>query len=320
MKSSERGAALLVVLMMVAGMSAVAVGVLDSMRRSQRLWSNAATQAQAQWHALGADAYARVVAADLQDDQARYAFLAGDQTAAFPLDDGMMALRVRDGGACFNLNSVVEGAGDIYQRNESGAAQLRTLMTAINIPDRQASELVNDLVAWIDTGGGDTPDRDDTPYLNRQPPYLTGAQPLAEVSELRAIRGFTPEIVARLRPYVCALPEAGLTKLNVNALTPEHAPLLTAITEGAINVSVARNVIEARPKQGWPNAAAFWTSPRLATIQPPESALSQIAIQPTYMELIVDVTHGDATATLTQLMRRNGSRLTTTSRRWNVDP
>lgn len=318
----ESGAALLVVLLMVAGMSAIAVGVLENMRRSQRLWANAASQAQAQWYALGAEAYVRVLATEAdQRDFATAAFANGERAVAFPLDDGVMSLRVRDGSTCINLNGVVDGAGDIYQRNDVGAAQLRALMTAIDVPQRQADELVEALVDWIDSDSGrDGPDRDDTPYLNQSPAYLTGGQPLAEVSELRAIRGYTPDIYARLRPFVCALPATGPAPVNINALTPEQAPVLSALTEGQISVKVARDVIAGRPPGGWPDLSAFWGQSRLAGIAAPDAALQQTEIEPGYLDLVIEVSHRDAEATLSQVLARTNGGLISVARRWSLDP
>lgn len=321
MNSRERGAALLVVLLMVAGMSAVAVGLLDTLRRGQSLWGNAATQAQAQWYALGAEAYVRALASEgMAQENVRHAFLAGEQAVAFPLDAGLMQVRLADGGVCLNLNGVVEGAGDIYQRHEAGAAQLAKLMTTLDIPARQADELVDALVAWIDTGGASGTDRDDVRYLNRQPAYITGAQPLAGVSELRAIQGFTPQIVARLRPVVCALPAVGPGRLNLNALTPEQAPLLVAVAEGELSLRSAHDILAARPAQGWTDASAFWAQPALSGLQPSDTAREQISFEPDYLDLVVDVSFAGAQATLSQSMRRSGSALTTFARSWSIEP
>lgn len=318
-KSEESGAALLTTLMIVAALSAISVSVLADMRRSGRISANAASIAQAQWYAIGADAYARVTADDLVSGALPRTSLAGPpQTATFPLDNGLMQVAVRDGSTCVNLNSVVSGAGDIYERNETGASQLRTLMQLQGIPAGHATELVDTLVAWIDTAGGAI-GADDGPYAQVDPSYMTGREPLAEVSELRAIRGFTPEIVRKLRPWICALPIVGPSKVNLNALVPEQAPLLVAISEGRITDTQAKDLIKRRPPLGWQSIGEVFADPAMTALALPESMMESFALETRFLAIDVLVTHGEAEVAMSELMMRSGSGFVAAARRWSED-
>ncbi len=318
-KRDESGAALLTTLMIVAALSAISVSVLADMRRSGRISANATSIAQAQWYAIGAEAFAQVTAEDLISGVMPRTALAGPpRTATFPLDNGLMQVAVRDGSTCINLNGVVAGAGDVYERDETGAAQLRTMMEIQGIPGGRAADLVDALVAWIDTGGGSV-DADDGPYAQVDPPYLTGREPLAELSELRAVRGYTPEIIRKLRPWVCALPQVGPSKVNLNALAPEQAPLLTAISEDRISIEQARDLIKRRPAVGWQSIGEVFADPRLSGLGLPDTVMGSFALETRFLAIDVLVTHGEAEVVMSELMMRGNSGFVTAARRWSED-
>src|SRR3546814_3410516 len=94
---------------------------------------------------------------------------------------------------------------------------------------------IDSLVDWIDSDQAPGPaGAEDASYLVRDPAYRTGGALLAEVTELRAISGFDDAIYRRLRPYVCALPSAALSPINLNALDEDDAALLAMLTDGEL--------------------------------------------------------------------------------------
>src|SRR5690606_4661220 len=129
-----------------------------------RLSANVQSTAQAQWYAVGAEAFARLTAESLASGKLPLTTLSsGPQTAAFPLDHGIMQVSVRDASTCINANSVVSGAGDIFERDETGVRQVIALMSMQGLSSGQATDLTDALVGWIDTGGGSV-GADDAPY------------------------------------------------------------------------------------------------------------------------------------------------------------
>lgn len=319
--SDESGVALLTALIVVMVLSAVAVAALETLQRGQRLAANASSLAQAQWYALGADSFVAILAEDFYSNPlAGIALSEGEIVQTLPLDAGYMDLRISDGSTCINLNSVVAGANNTFQRHETGAAQFEALLAAIDYSEVQARELTNSLIAWIDsTDGRGALGRDDSPYLSRSPSYMTGREPLAEVSELRAVRGFTPEIYDDLRPHVCAHPNVGPSKINLNALTEDDAPILVALFEGRITPTTARRIIANRPATGWSDLGQFWSSRDVVAIGAPQAAIEQAELAPRYLDLTVHVTHLDAQATMSSLLVLEGGAFTTTARRWSDD-
>lgn len=318
-RARDRGAALLTTLIVVAGLSAISVAVLADMRRDQRLSANAQSTAQAQWFAIGAEAFAQVTAEELVNGALPRTALAGPpRTATFPLDHGAMRISVREASTCINANSVISGAGDIFERDDVGISQVATLMEMQGLSSGQARDLTESLAAWMDTSGG-TVGADDAAYAAMSPPYLTGGEPLSEFSELRAIQGFTPEIVDKLKPWLCVLPATGPSPINLNALTPEQAPILVALSSGRMTPAQARELIGRRPMTGWQSLGEVFGDPALAALGLDERALAALTLDTRFIALDVIVTHDDAEIAMSELVVRGGQGFVATSRRWTED-
>jgi general secretion pathway protein K len=321
---NEKGVALLSVLLLVAVLSALAVAVLDDIRFDLRRSANAESTGQAQWYALGAESLARARIARLSDANANRTSLEGDWNGRwqdFPIENGGIHARVSDATGCFNLNSVVQGASEQWQRRDIGLRQFSALLRGIGFSQRDSASLAETLADWIDSDNTrNTLGAEDDAYMGVVPSYRTSGTLLSEVSELRAVRGFTSSSYARLRPFVCALPTAELSPININTLTPDNAVLLSALTEGALPVETARRVLAARPREGWASVDDFWQEPALANAVPSDAALNQVAVRTRYFRLHAEITYAGADAFLTTLFEQAGSgpaRLA--ARRWGRD-
>ena len=303
---NREGMALLVVLLLVAVMSVVAVVVLDDVRFAVRRTANAETQAQAQWYASGAEALARrQVARLLAASPARTPLDPrwNGQRFSFPIETGSISATVTDGQACFNLNSLVEGVGEDLIARPLGRAQFLALGRAVGAPESRMRAVADALTDWLDADGVSRPlGAEDGAYAGLAQPYRTGGVMLAEVSELRAIKGVDSDIYRRLRPYVCALPTSRLSPLNINTLTQEQAPLLMMLTDNALGLEGARAVIARRPRAGWADTTAFWNQSALTGVQVPGEVRDQVTVLTRYFNLRVDVEHAGGRAVRTALL------------------
>ncbi|HEX7656817.1 MAG TPA: type II secretion system minor pseudopilin GspK, partial [Sphingomonas sp.] len=233
-KPGERGAALLTVLLLVAIISVLAAGALEKLRLSTRLAANGAAMEQARAFAMAAETIATIrVNAILNQDAARTTLAGGWEGRPYPLQipGGIATLTVRDGGNCFNLNGLVrETEPGIYTVQPDMVTEFVRLMKLIGIPGQTADGIAAATTDWIDTDGAPLPmGAEDSAYLGKPIPYRTPNTLMTDVSELRAVAGVTPEIYAKLRPWVCALPLAKPSQINVNTLQPEQAPLLAML-------------------------------------------------------------------------------------------
>lgn len=350
-RTRQRGVALLTVLLLVAVMTVLVIGVLDDIRFGVRRAGNAQTVAQAQRYALGAEALARSQMQRLaRRDPGRTALDGNwnDRPFALPIgsaatgagdpgadgtterdplgsaaaaggEAGIISVRVFDSTTCFNLNSVVQGAGEQWQRSDIGAGQFTALVAALGIPGPRGDALADALVDWIDADQAAGPQgAEDAAYAGRG--YLTAGALLAEVSELRAVRGFDDAVYARLRNHVCALPTPDLSPINVNTLERDDGALLSMLTRGALSPEDGRRVILARPPGGWRDYASFWAHPALAALSLPNPVLEQVALRTRYFGLHAEVEYGGAHVVLSALFEQDAAGDTRLlARRWSAD-
>ncbi len=319
-RSRQAGAALLTVLLLVAVMSVLLVAVLDDIRFGLRRTGNAQALAQAQWYALGSEELARARIGQLDRGDGRTTLEGGwnGRPFVFPIEGGVMRVRLDDGTACFNLNSVVEGAVGQWSRRDAGVRQYVALLQALGFTGPQAAAMSDALVDWIDSDQlPSAHGAEDGTYASRGQGYRTSGALLAEASELRALVAHDASSYARLRPHVCAQPDNGLSPLNINTLEPEDAPMLAMITDNALDLAAARRVIAARPPGGWHDVAAF--AEVLATPLP-DHVLQQLRLRTRYFVLRTEVEYDGAEVVLSALLDSDTSGpVRLVARRWTSD-
>lgn len=311
-------------LLLVAVMAAVSVVALEKLSLSTHLAANGQAIDQARAYAWGAEALAAMRIADLTDRQRGKTTLMGGwngKTFAIPVPGGVTRARLRDGGNCFNLNSVAEGmqATDLRAR-PLGMAQFVALMKVVGVGEPQARRVSASLADWIDGDGVPGPDgAEDAEYGQEATPYRPANTLLAEPSELRAVAGVTPDIYARVRPWVCALPSTEMSPINVNTLAPEQAPLLMMLLPDQLNRDLARQIIAARPPEGWDDMSSFWKMPALQALVPPMEVVDQPQLRTRWFGLDLDVEFGGAQVIETALIDGGLSPARVVLRRWGSD-
>jgi general secretion pathway protein K len=151
------------------------------------------------------------------------------------VEEGEVAGQITDEGGKWNLNNVLRN-GEI---SESDLQVFARLLSSLQMPPTLAAALAD----WIDADADPRPNgAEDEYYLRQVPPYRTSGQVLSDVDELGRIRGFDPDVVERLRPYVTALPR--YNAVNVNTAS---APVLAALLP-RLSLSQVRQVIEQRDR------------------------------------------------------------------------
>ncbi|KKC26907.1 type II secretion system minor pseudopilin GspK [Sphingomonas sp. SRS2] len=294
MKPGERGAALLAVLLLVALIAALAALAMDRLALATRLAGNARAIDQARGYALGAEGLATLIV-DRLNDRARgeNSLPAGwtGESRSIPVEGGMIRAKLGDGGACFNLNSLVSGNQlNGFTARPQMMERLGTLLTIAGVPATRSRPLVAAITDWIDS---DTvPQRqgaEDESYARAPVPYRAANTLMADVSELRAVAGVTPAIYTAISPWVCALPVSEIAPLNVNILPPERAPLLAMLYGGRMPVPQAAAILRSRPAGGWSNSAQFREQPGIAAMGNAAGLGEEIAVRTRWFTLELDV-------------------------------
>ena len=291
----EKGAALLAVLLLVAVTGAIAAAAMEGLRLSRSVSANATGREQGRLYADGAEQLALLTIDDMIVRSPERTTLAGNwngatRQVALP-GGGAAEIRVRDGGNCFNVNSVADGEpATRLVRRPSGVAQFAGLMTALDVPEADARRIAEAAADWVDSDNLPGPGgAEDEAYAAGAEPYRTGNTLFADPGELRALAGMTPEIYARLRPWLCALPASDLSPININTLSAGQAPLLAMLAPGQLDLARARRVLARRPQAGWSNQIEFWRIEAMSEVNVPLDVQLQPQLKTNWFALDVRV-------------------------------
>jgi general secretion pathway protein K len=295
-KAGERGAALLTVLLLVAVMAVVASMALERLALATRITGNGGAADQARAFADAGVEIARLRIGDLIVANPGKTTLAGNwmgtlQPVSAP--GAVVNVKVTDAGNCFNLNSVVAGDNESNLKvRPVGVSQFQALLQALGIDARQAQVAATSLGDWIDSDNVPQPGgAEDETYAQAAQPYRTANRFMMDASELRAVHGVTPAIYDLARPWICALPTADLSPLNINTLMPDQAVLLAMLLQGQVGVAQARQLLAQRPADGYGSTVQFWAPLAARGISPLEEAANQVKLTTGFfgVEVTVDV-------------------------------
>lgn len=274
--TSQDGVALVTVLMIVAAMSAVAVSLSAAVLSSTNRAKSLDASAQADWLVTAAEEFGRSAIGDMLrvTDGELVADMPGLNTPTpFDVEGGLITVTGRDASNCFNLNSLRSAISGEGSQEATTAVSPRAAFTAllelaeIEGPDPEA--LTASLADWMDRDQSPgLSGAEDSFYSGQGLNYRTSGQPLADVSELHAIRYYTPQVVEQMRPWVCAMPTALPQSININTVTERQAPLLALAFSGALSSEDARDIIFQRPPGGWQGVDDLLALPAIAEIAP----------------------------------------------------
>ncbi|MCA7012545.1 type II secretion system minor pseudopilin GspK [Dickeya dadantii] len=284
MSRRQRGVALLIVMLMLSLMVTIAASITERSGKAWQRTSNLLNRTQARWYALGAEA---LISSVLQRDAQASPESTFVGQPWSKVDHQMMAdgseirAQVLDGQACLNLNALSPakkpapgnnntsdnaGNSNTSTNNQSPPSKggnpeqgpyavqvFRQLLMVLGEDPKQAERVTDAVRDWIDEDSEPLMNgAEDDSYVNFHP----GNQRMTDVTELRAVMGVDAALYRRLLPYVCVLPVDKLV-INVNTLTPESAPLLSALFMGEMSAEAAERVLQQRPPQGWRNLNDF---------------------------------------------------------------
>lgn len=247
-KRKSRGIALITVLLVVAFATIAAVALSSRLQLDIRRTENLLRSDQAWLHALGIEDWARgVLVQDREEGQIDH-LLEGwnSPLVAVPIEGGEVSARLIDQQGLFNLNNL------LTKEQKPSKLDVERFQRLLDLFELEP-ELSNKLLDWMDENsnammpGG----AEDESYQGLTPAYRSANRPLAHISELLLVEGFTPEIYERLAPYLCTLP--GHVEINVNTAP---AMVLMSLAEG-IEEGDARMLVEAREEAPFENMDEF---------------------------------------------------------------
>jgi general secretion pathway protein K len=235
----EKGFALILTLIVTALMVAALVELIHqvyvdiSLSRGYRDGQQASLLAES-----GAIGGIKLLQLSLQGKN--YTSLSDAWAAPVKLDDeiGTLEITVVEESGRINLNDLLFlSDGETFTLKA-----LKRLGKRLQIPD----EVWSSLADWQDSDEQTRSNGAETPYYRSlKPPYTARNGKLATIAELSLVKGFKPEHIAALRPFVTVhsyLPGAQISPVNINTAPKE---VLAALDEG-IDERMAERILEER--------------------------------------------------------------------------
>jgi general secretion pathway protein K len=205
----QRGVAVITALLIVAIAASAAALMLSQQSAMLDQTAMVSSRAQADAYAQAGLDWARgVLQQDGRTSPAQDSLDEGwaQPIPALPVERAVVSGRIVDEQGKFNLNNLVLG------RTPADDLIFRTLLGQLGL----STDLLFPVVDWLDSNqdpeNGNS--AENSYYLSLPRPYRAADMPMQQVEELYRVRGFDAAAVAKLRPYVTALPVH--TAINVN--------------------------------------------------------------------------------------------------------
>ena len=254
-RRNQSGVALITAVTIVAMASIAAVAMTQTLQFSIHRTSNILLADQRYLYSLGGEAWARgQLIRDLNNGQS-YDSLNEDWAQELPLtvvEAGQVASKTSDLQGRFNLNNLylTKDADEEAKKQVKRQLELFQRLLALLELDEGIAQATAD---WIDQDIDlQFPDgAEDNDYLGNTPPYRTANTLMSDPSELRLVKGVTPEFFGRLLPFVTTLPET--TTINVNTAPKE---LLRALDPGMDEPTV-EELVTVREESPFQSKQAF---------------------------------------------------------------
>jgi general secretion pathway protein K len=216
----QRGAAVILAMLTLALMAEIAALVVADYGATMELLVGRQDQGQSRWLARAAVDWARNVLSEdkrTSKDLDHPGEIWATRIAPTPVEDGEVAGEIVDYSGFFNLNSLVDNGGIVPPQLEA----YKRLLAQVGFTPNDAVSLAAALADWLDADNEAQPGgAEATWYAEHGRHYRPANALLLDVDELRLVRGYTDDVVGRLRAVAVALPDSK-TPLNVNSAGPE---------------------------------------------------------------------------------------------------
>ena len=211
--SSQRGVALLTILVMVALATILAATIAKRQTNTAENTGYLMRQDQSLLYAKSAEAFFSELLIQDSDNGSSIDHLQENWAKpmpSFPVEDGSVSGKLLDESGKFNLNNLVKADGN--QVDDSARRWFEKLLQRVGLP----AELSQAVIDWQDTNDEVTGamGAESSYYQGLDPAYLTPNTKFHSIEELKLVRGFEGKNYDLIKPYVTALPEQ--TKLNMN--------------------------------------------------------------------------------------------------------
>lgn len=257
---NESGFALILTLVVTALMVAVVVEMIHqvyvdtSLSRGFRDGQQASILAES-----GVTGGAKLLQMGLSDRS--YTALSDRWATPLKLDDevGSLEITISEESGRININGLVQPNGEYEPFT---LAALKRLGARLQLP----GDIWGAVADWIDSddlprsGGAETPY-----YRTLKPPYSARNGRLMTLTELSLVKGITPELLGKLRPYLTIFSDQSgspLSTVNINTAPKE----ILAALDDRIDDRMAERILEERRLQPFKSTGELSRVPGMDTV------------------------------------------------------
>jgi len=312
--SSQKGIALLVILLIVAIVSILATEMMARLQLNVARTVNIKDNNQAFWYAMGAEQFAKKSLNELKTLSPDNMNLGQPwaQVFEYPIDGGGIQAELIDLQSCFNLNSLGlppqenPPPPDPNRAPNTPALAFSNLMrlSSENVDSYNAETVRDSLVDWLDkdrniTGYG----AEDADYESLRFPYVAANAPMTNKSELRLINGIELSYLRELLPHVCVVPDIAFNTLqvNINTVKEENAHVLAAMLN--MTVEDTKRIIASRPIDGYGNTDDFLSEPEIVALNLSAEQKAWFVIKTNYFMLQTKTRYNNSSFKMTSIFK-----------------
>ena len=287
----QLGTVLITVVLIAAFVIVLVVESIKTVKYQKQLSNNLIHRDQAYSYLMGMEELAKILlkrAFDATDEDTVHLNQPwAQEDITFPIDGGLMTATIKDMQSCFNLNSITRPAeqennnqirnpvpdsdsssngGGLSKSPTGGAPPTpgqetfeEIISQTLENTDIQADELAISFRDWVDDDIEPTDHRgaEDDYYLVMDPPYRTPNGPIAHISELVTVKGFSHKSLNQLKPYICVLPNE-TDQININTVEEENALLIQAVLNSrSISLADVKRGLAERGEEGFKEVSEF---------------------------------------------------------------
>ena len=308
--SSQRGIALLTILVMVALATILAATIAKRQTNTSENTGYLMRQDQSLLYAKSAEAFFSELLIQDSDNGGNIDHLQENWAKpmpAFPVEDGFISGRLLDESGKFNLNNLLKADGSV---DDSAKRWFEKLLQRVGLP----AELSQAVIDWQDADDETTGamGAESNYYQGLDPSYLASNTRFHQVEELKLVRGFEGKNYDLIAPYVTALPEA--TKINMNTA----APLLLASIDPKLDVKTLEQELKAKQAEltYFNSVEDLWKLNAFSGIEPQNKtdAAAWLDSKSNYFTAQIEVILSERKRQFTSAMMRKDKQVTVYSR------
>lgn len=297
---NERGIALLLTLVVLALLTAVIVEFDYGAKVNLITAGNFRDEVRAIYLAKSGVAAARAALKDDALHHGSYDALTefwAQPIPAFPVGEGSVSIQVTDESGKIDLNRL--GDKRTLERDATGN-MLKRLLGVLEVDPGLIEPIYQAIKNWVDPDPThDCPE--DYYYQQQDPPYHCKKGPMVTLSELLSVKGITPEIYKKIRPYVTIVSSQS-HPINVNTA---GLPVLEALDDN-IDADTATCIQDRRPYENTSMSDFFGCATAVTACSVASPCRTQIGVQSSYFSVVSRGSMYDTEKVINALIQRQG--------------